>query len=76
MVLTVSNNNPPPQRGQTLPLAMGQFAHPRATRAHTLPTVQTMNELNNRLQTEVNKSSVSILSLPNSDNEALNFDNR
>lgn len=59
-------------------------SHPRAARAHTLPSysqVQAMNEVNKAKQFDVPITSrlapatVSILSLPSSDNEALNFDN-
>lgn len=61
--------------------------HPRATRAHTLPNhVQTLNQMNNNRNSRmavdfpiVSRNApahVSILSLPISDNEALNFDNR
>ncbi len=57
-------------------------------RAHTLPStasrVLELNEANRRQQYQMDypmvsrftPASVSILSLPNSDNEALNFDNR
>ncbi len=58
--------------------------HVRSGRAHTLPThVQTLNQMNSQrsradfpIVSRNAPAHVSILSLPTSDNEALNFDNR
>eukprot|EP00094_Tigriopus_californicus_P011915 TCALIF_11510-PA protein Name:"Similar to MAP3K12 Mitogen-activated protein kinase kinase kinase 12 (Homo sapiens)" AED:0.14 eAED:0.14 QI:626/0.71/0.75/0.75/0.57/0.62/8/0/752 len=64
-------------------------SHPKATRSHTLPNhrvVQALNKFNKQqlnlqsagdfpLVSRNTPTSLSILSLPNSDNEALNFEN-
>ena len=79
----------PPKRGATLPKYLsGSVAaidsasaagHKKTTRSNTLPShVATMNNMNNNfpITSRNTPAHISINSLPISDNEALNFDNR